>query len=300
MLKSVLKRLLEASVCKKVLRRLARFAAMQDGRENLRGQLQFCDDLRRVCAERLGLGTGGAFDASGEAGALQFVAMQLPGAGVVFDVGANRGEYACLLAEIFPQSSIYAFEPSPATFGLLQEKTAGLKQVRTFNSGLSNAEGELQLFSNREGSGLASVHRRRLDHFGIQFDKSETVRMRTLDGFCDEQGIERIDFLKLDVEGHELEVLKGALRRLNSDRISAIQFEFGGCNIDSRTFFQDFYYLLSERYRICRILREGLFLVDRYKEEDEVFITTNYLALHKERFSRVGETGIIGFDSLRD
>lgn len=295
MLKSVVKRLLEGAVCKKVLRRLAMFAAMQESRGDLPGQLQFCDELRRVSAERLGLGTGAAFDASGEAGALKFVVKNLPGAQVVFDVGANRGEYACLLAEVFPNSTVYAFEPSPATFAQMQEKTAGLKQVRAFNCGLSNAEGEMQLFSNAEGSGLASVHQRRLDHFGIRFDKSETVRMRTVDGFCEEQGIDRIDLLKLDVEGHELEVLKGAEKRLNSDRIWAIQFEFGGCNIDSRTFFQDFYYLLSERYYICRILREGLFVVDRYKEADEVFITTNYLALHKGRFPMAG---YVAFDSL--
>ena len=54
---------------------------------------------------------------------------------------------------------------------------------------------------------------------------------------------QEIDIMKLDVEGHELDVLEGSRKTINS--IKLIQFEFGGCNIDSKTFFQDFYYFLK-------------------------------------------------------
>jgi len=130
---------------------------------------------------------------------------------------------------------------------------------------------------------------------GIAFREAETVTVQTIDAFSDEQGIDRVDFLKLDVEGHELEVLKGAEQRLTTDRISAIQFEFGGCNIDSRTFFQDFFYLLSGRYYLFRILPNALYRIDEYREVDEVFVTTNYLALHRERFPGVEESRIIPY-----
>ena len=296
MLKQTIRRVLEISACQRILRRLAGFAVAQTKSGDLLSQLKFCDELRRQCADRLGLGTGAIFDASGESGALQFVAKHLPVSATVFDVGANQGEYTRLLADHFPAATIYSFEPSPRTFAMMQDKVTGLRQVRTFNFGLSSEAGEIELFTNAEGSGLASVHQRRLNHFGIKFDQSERVEMRQLDQFCDEQQIDAIDFLKLDVEGHELEVLKGAERRLASNRISAIQFEFGGCNIDSRTFFQDFYYLLSGRYYLCRILREGLLPVDRYRESDEVFVTTNYLALHKERFAILKDQRIVPFE----
>lgn len=264
--------------------------------EAMLAELERMDVLRRQYSEQLGLGVGAICDSSGEAGALRYLARQLPAAAILYDVGANKGDYACLMAEHFRESSIFAFEPSSHTYGTLQKRTAHLPQVRTFGFALSSGASEARLFTNAEGSGLASLHKRRLDHFGIAFSESETVTVRTIDTFSDEQGVDRIDFLKLDVEGHELEVLKGAEQRLATDRISAIQFEFGGCNIDSRTFFQDFFYLLSERYYLCRILQDSLYRVDQYREVDEVFVTTNYLALHKERFTRVCDSRIIPYE----
>jgi len=141
----------------------------------------------------------------------------------------------------------------------------------------------LTLYSNETGSGLASIYKRNLDHFDIAMNIEEKVTMRTLDSFCEENNIQKIHFLKLDVEGNELKVLDGAKNMVQAGAIDHIQFEFGGCNIDSRTYFQDFYYLLSGRYEIYRILKNGLFLIERYKETYECFITTNFLAIRKGR-----------------
>ena len=58
--------------------------------------------------------------------------------------------------------------------------------------------------------------------------------------------MEDIDLLKLDVEGHELEVLRGGVRMFAQRRVKMVSFEFGGCNIDSRTYFRDFYYFFQE------------------------------------------------------
>jgi methyltransferase, FkbM family len=103
------------------------------------------------------------------------------------------------------------------------------------------------------------------------------VEVTTLDYWAQEQGI-RPNLLKLDVEGHELSVLEGAYSMLRS--VEVVQFEFGGCNIDSRTFFQDYYYLLKDQgFCIFRLGPRGLIPVKRYSEVDEAFTTTNYLAL---------------------
>jgi hypothetical protein len=125
---------------------------------------------------------------------------------------------------------------------------------------------------------MASLTRRRLSHFGIEMDIEEKVTTRTLSDWFQESGAARANVLKLDVEGHELEVMQGAEGFL--DRIDVIQFEFGGCNIDTRTYLQDFWYFLTGAgYHLHRLGPGGLTRVDAYRELDEVFVTTNYFAV---------------------
>jgi hypothetical protein len=102
----------------------------------------------------------------------------------------------------------------------------------------------------------------------------------TLDSFAEEEDLAKIDFLKMDIEGHELSALGGASRLLERKVIRALSFEFGGCNIDSRTYFQDFWHLLRDSgFQVFRILPRGRLLrIDHYSEHLEVFTTTNYLA----------------------
>lgn len=137
------------------------------------------------------------------------------------------------------------------------------------------------LYFDRELSGLASVYKRRLDHFNIGMKKQEEINVIKLDSYCEEKNIIHIDLIKLDVEGYEYKILLGAASLLKNNAIDYIQFEFGGCNIDSRTYFQDFYYLLKNNYNIYRILKNDLYLIDKYREADEIFVTTNYLAINK-------------------
>jgi FkbM family methyltransferase len=153
-----------------------------------------------------------------------------------------------------------------------------LANVELYNFGFGNTNAKATLFSNIDESGLASVYKRRLDHHNINMNKKETIKLKTIDSFCKKQNILRIHFLKLDVEGNEMKVLEGAGKMLDSNAIDFIQFEFGGCNIDSRTYFQDFYYMLKDKYKIYRVLKKGLFEIKRYSETNEAFLTTNYLA----------------------
>jgi hypothetical protein len=105
----------------------------------------------------------------------------------------------------------------------------------------------------------------------------EKIILKKLDDYCAENGINEIHFLKMDIEGHEFKCLEGAKRMLNAGK-----FEFGGCNIDSRTFFQDFWYLLHDKYKIYRIVKNGLVLISSYNERLEIFKNINFFAERKK------------------
>lgn len=237
--------------------------------------------MQKLCLQGMGIGLDGQVERSGEEQSLSYVREALrnrTSSGIVFDVGANKGQFATLAAAIFEDATLYSFEPTAASFKSLVATAARIgERCRTFNFGLSDREGAVAIFKDAEGSGLNSVYRRRLDHYGIVMDKTETIALKTVDGFCAEQGIAAIDLLKLDVEGHELAVLQGAKTMIANGRIRFIQFEFGGTNIDSRTYFQDFWYFL-ENYTLSRITPRGLTPITEYNEGCEIFWGQNFLA----------------------
>ncbi len=66
------------------------------------------------------------------------------------------------------------------------------------------------------------------------------VKLSTLDSYCKNKNITQIDFLKMDIEGNEYKALLGACEMIENGAINSIQIEFGGCNVDSRTYFKDY------------------------------------------------------------
>ncbi len=223
----------------------------------------------------------GLFSKTGEILVLKYAQKKLSATKnrVLFDVGGNRGDYSLAMAKVFHRNSdqIYCIEPSPEKFAVIEKNTAG-KNISSFNIGFGDERSEQTLYGPGAFSGLSSVYKRRLDHAGITMNHEERVKLQTLDSFCLENEISRIDFLKLDIEGHEYKCLLGAKGMLENNRIKFLQFEFGGSNIDSRTYFQDFWYLLHDRFNIYRIVHDGLVHIKRYNESLEIFKNINFLA----------------------
>lgn len=193
------------------------------------------------------------------------------------DVGGNAGRYTKALLNEF-NGKIVVFEPNKKNYQLLLELFSNNEKVKVENLALSDKDGVATLHADLDGSGLASLTRRRLDHHGIPFDFSEQVRtVRFEDYWIEDLGSPEIGLLKLDIEGHELSALEGLGEAIN--HVDLIQFEFGGCNIDTRTYFQDFWYFFKgHSFEIFRIGPLGLGKLERYSERDEYFSTTNYFA----------------------
>lgn len=194
-----------------------------------------------------------------------------------FDIGANNGEYTKYLIKKIPNLECHIFEPSIKNFEHLKN-TFPQQNIIINKIGLSNSNKKSKLYADKSGSGLASLTKRRLEHFQIKMDFEEVIELQRFDSYWKDKNT-ILDYIKIDVEGHELDVLEGFGELIH--RVRLIQFEFGGCNIDTRTFFQDFwYYFVEKEFLIFRITPSGPKLIKNYSEKDEYFVTTNYIAIN--------------------
>lgn len=198
------------------------------------------------------------------------------------DIGGNVGDYSAQLQKIFPESEIVCFEPSQTNIDRLTKRFENLDRITVEPYAVSKEAGEFTLHSDVPGSGLGSLTKRNLAHFGRDFEVAETITTLRFDDYWKENlNSAPIDILKLDIEGHEMDAFEGADYALSTTRV--VQFEFGGSNIDTRTFYQDFwYYFLEREFSLFRITPFGLAPIKKYRERDECFRTTNFLALSQQ------------------
>jgi FkbM family methyltransferase len=204
---------------------------------------------------------------------------------LAIDIGGHVGNYTAELRKRNPDLEIHTFEPSPVNVAKLRDRFKSDKSVHVVPFALSDAAGLLTLHSNEAGSALGSLTERRLDHFGIGFGVTESIdAIRFEDYWKTTLGSRPLDLVKIDVEGHELPVLNGFGGALQAARM--VQFEFGGCNIDTRTYFQDFWYFFKDKgFALQRITPFGSQPIDRYKEFEETFSATNFIAVNRRHVS---------------
>jgi FkbM family methyltransferase len=139
---------------------------------------------------------------------------------MIFDVGANVGQSVDEFRSCYPDSYIHAFEPVANTFGVLAEKLATDERAEAHHVGLSSASGQLKMKAAGTSTGNRVVPE---GYRGV----TEQVSVATGQSFCAERHIDRIGFLKIDTEGHDLEVARGFEDMLRRKSIDFIQFEVG-------------------------------------------------------------------------
>jgi FkbM family methyltransferase len=221
-------------------------------------------------------------------GELWLARTALPRAGVVFDVGANQGDWTVLAHAINPQAVIHAFELSAPTFKTLSQR-ATLPNVVLNPFGLGEREEERTLWVFSEGAVSNSLYRR-VGTLSEQ-QSSESVRVRTLDAYCADRGIEAVDFLKIDVEGHEVSVFRGAERMFREGRIGCAQFEYNDTYIDARMQLKDIWEFMGQtaaEYGFYKIYPRELRPIPEYKQQYETFRYSNWAVLRRDVATAMG------------
>ncbi|MFM1913483.1 MAG: hypothetical protein RIR51_1326 [Bacteroidota bacterium] len=213
---------------------------------------------------------------SGERNLLKLLQKKISDSPVLFDVGANIGNYTKDLLEYFPNGEIHSFEPIPQTFKKLN--SIKLKKGKLNPLGLGKKTEKIKMFYYPEAPTFSSQ-----SEVTNQIYKNEEIEVEfmSLDEYCNENKINKIDFIKIDVEGYEMNVFEGAKFFLSQNKIHIIQFEFGSQQVYSKNFFLDFFNLLNPNYQLYRILKDGLEEIKSYESKHEIFRYANYLAINK-------------------
>ena len=226
-------------------------------------------------------------------GELRVLRRILPRCQTAFDVGANVGDWAALALAANPKLVIHCFEPASTTFATLTARTDLPKaQVHLNNFGLSDRPSEARLFLHANSSDINSLYG---DPEAIHTAQTaaapgvtavtgtETIRLETLDGYCAARRIDRIDYAKLDVEGHELSVLRGARDMLARQAIQYVQVEYGNGYLAAGARFADVFRLMADcGYRCHKIAPKGAVPWPAYDLGQENFMLSNWL------FARAG------------
>jgi FkbM family methyltransferase len=237
-------------------------------------------DLIRIAYSENGLTKSYSLEASGEEYFTQkYLPSQLGDSPILFDVGGNKGAYSALLHKSFPTGTIHVFEPNPNTFKVLSNNLGNSAVLN--NYGIGAASGALELFFDAQNktSEQATSDPEILKTIAKTNDLvSEKIKVITLDEYCSNNAISKIDFLKIDTEGFELEALQGAGELLKNKAIKIIQFEFNEVNIVKRRFLKDFYELL-DGFTFYRLDTNELIELGEWQPIHEIFMFQNIIAI---------------------
>jgi len=217
-----------------------------------------------------------------------------PQKATVFDVGANVGGWArttiAKAQELGTEVCVHTFEPCRDTFDALtrnlrQDVASGRALLN--NIAMSSTVGTRRFYSFGANVGINSFYPTN----GVQYQRIEDVETQTIDAYCSKGGVPRLHFVKVDTEGHDIEVLHGARGMIEAKRVDVIQFEYNFRWISSRRYLKDaFDYLVPLGYSIGKVTPLGIEFYSEWSPELETFREANFLAVGealKDAFPRI-------------
>jgi len=201
---------------------------------------------------------------------------------LVLDVGANIGQTVVELRKVFRKPRIHSFEPSPGTFELLRQNTLAIPGTQVWNRAMGSSSGKMTLQENDHNQMSSFLP---LSRFGWgSVIKQTSVDVDTVDDFCDREHIERIDILKSDTQGYDLEVFKGAEKMFQQARIGLVY---------SEVIFSDMYKGMASMSQICDFLIDRDFVLVAFYRlvfKKRLASHTDFLFAHKSRVAAVADS----------
>ncbi len=186
---------------------------------------------------------------------------------VCLDIGANVGKFSELLLK-YTQAKIYAAEPSPSSYKELKRLDSRVIPIQT---AIADFDGNAFLHSKTPTDTRASLDK------NVRGGVETEVPVSTIQSLGVLYNIEEIDFIKIDTEGYEREVLKG----LGSYRPKFIQFEFALHHLYRNCTIYELTQLLPE-YEFYRLLPHGWLKINPKKYLDNIFMLCNIVAVKKD------------------
>jgi len=202
----------------------------------------------------------------------------------VADVGANVGRWSESMLGVASEAGrmtdlrLHAFEPNAQAFGRLAQTLDGTRASLN-RAALSDHSGISHLHIVGPAAGRNSLY----PVVGASETASENVVTITLDSYAEQSGIARFALVKIDTEGHDLAILRGARALLAERRIAVVQFEYNHCWILARFFLRDaFQFLVPFGYRIGKLTPRGVEFYPCWDVDLETFVEGNYVACDPE------------------
>jgi FkbM family methyltransferase len=183
----------------------------------------------------------------------------LPEEPVVVDVGFNTGDFTAEVLKRRPKAKIYAFDPARKIQAVYNARFGNDPRVNFFNFALSNEGGE---FEFHDYDNMCSSLARRVDA-GPEV-ATYKVAVLKFDDWIQQQGIATIDFLKIDAEGYDWNVIAGAMESIKSGKVAGTMFEFASGWVGNRKYLQDVFRLVDGLdLKICHVFN-GFLLLKQY------------------------------------
>jgi FkbM family methyltransferase len=199
------------------------------------------------------------------------------------DVGGNIGDWTALFLEKAPTGRVCVFEPVAGTYASLAGRFANDSRVQCVNAAVSAEPGTCVLRVSRDLSGSNSIYRMP-DEIGVT---EQSVVAITGDEFVLKAGGDTVAYLKIDVEGHEFNVLRGCRNLISAQQIRFIQWEYNKTWLPARASLMDvFGMLVPAGYKLCKMRKDNVLHYPMYQRHLDNYCYSNWIAVRAADFSK--------------